>query len=120
MTLSALGWEGPQGREPAAPCVACALGTRCPGEEERPGVEGRTSYKDLRRPEAVYMPRGGNQQGREGEGETQRTGLHQCIWGAGNAAWRGWGSDHAEFFCLWSLWENSSVSVPSRMLVLFQ
>ena len=35
------------------------------------------------------MPRGGNQQGREGEGETQ-TGLHPCIWGAGDAAWRGW------------------------------
>lgn len=93
VNLSALGWEGPQGREPAAPCVACALGACCPGEE-RPGVEGRTSYKDLRRPEAVYMPRGGNQQGREGEGETQRTGLHRCIWGAGDAAWRAWGSVH--------------------------
>ena len=32
----------------------------------------------------------------------------------------GWGSDHVEFLCLWSPWENSSVSVLSCIFVLFQ
>lgn len=27
----------------------------------------------------------------EGEGEVPTTGLHPCVWGAGDAAWRGWG-----------------------------